>query len=61
MRQGADQIKKMSMEQGGNTHFIAFDDTDLDAAVEGALVAKFRNNGTDLRLCQPHLRPGGHP
>ncbi|WP_333814725.1 NAD-dependent succinate-semialdehyde dehydrogenase [Tabrizicola sp.] len=45
MRQGADQIKKMSMELGGNAPFIVFDDADLDAAVEGALVAKFRNNG----------------
>jgi len=45
MRQGADQIKKMSMELGGNAPFIVFDDADLDDAVEGALVAKFRNNG----------------
>jgi succinate-semialdehyde dehydrogenase/glutarate-semialdehyde dehydrogenase len=45
MRQGADQIKKMSMELGGNAPFIVFDDADLDAAVEGALIAKFRNNG----------------
>ncbi|MBP9182850.1 MAG: NAD-dependent succinate-semialdehyde dehydrogenase [Fuscovulum sp.] len=45
MRQGADQIKKMSMELGGNAPFIVFDDADLDAAVEGALTAKFRNNG----------------
>ena len=45
MRQGADQIKKMSMELGGNAPFIVFDDADLDTAVEGALIAKFRNNG----------------
>ncbi|GGW34633.1 NAD-dependent succinate-semialdehyde dehydrogenase [Gemmobacter lanyuensis] len=45
MRQGADQIKKMSMELGGNAPFIVFNDADLDAAVEGALIAKFRNNG----------------
>ncbi len=45
MRQGADQVKKMSMELGGNAPFIVFDDADLDAAVEGALAAKFRNNG----------------
>jgi succinate-semialdehyde dehydrogenase / glutarate-semialdehyde dehydrogenase len=45
MRQGADQIKKMSMELGGNAPFIIFDDADLDEAVAGALIAKFRNNG----------------
>ena len=45
LRQGADQIKKMSMELGGNAPFIVFDDADLDAAVESALIAKFRNNG----------------
>jgi succinate-semialdehyde dehydrogenase/glutarate-semialdehyde dehydrogenase len=45
MRQGADQIKKMSMELGGNAPFIVFDDADIDAAVEGAMIAKFRNNG----------------
>ena len=45
MRQGADQIKRMSMELGGNAPFIVFNDANLDAAVEGALVAKFRNNG----------------
>src|SRR3546814_4461667 len=45
MRQGADQIKKLSLELGGNAPFIVFDDADLDAAVEGALAAKFRNAG----------------
>ena len=45
LRQGADQVMKMSMELGGNAPFIVFDDADLDAAVEGALIAKFRNNG----------------
>ncbi|WP_377190938.1 NAD-dependent succinate-semialdehyde dehydrogenase [Ruegeria meonggei] len=45
MRQGADTIKKMSLELGGNAPFIVFDDADLDAAVEGAMIAKFRNNG----------------
>ncbi|MDO8360581.1 MAG: aldehyde dehydrogenase family protein, partial [Devosia sp.] len=38
-------IKKLSLELGGNAPFIVFDDADLDAAVEGALIAKFRNNG----------------
>lgn len=45
MRQGASQIKKMSMELGGNAPFIVFDDADLDVAVEGVIAAKFRNNG----------------
>ncbi len=37
MRQGADQIKKLSLELGGNAPFIVFDDADIDAAVEGLL------------------------
>ena len=45
MRQGADQIKRLSLELGGNAPFIVFDDADLDAAVEGAMVSKYRNNG----------------
>jgi len=45
MRQCADQIKKISLELGGNAPFIVFDDADLDAAVEGALVSKYRNAG----------------
>jgi succinate-semialdehyde dehydrogenase/glutarate-semialdehyde dehydrogenase len=45
MRQGADQIKRMSLELGGNAPFIVFDDADLDAAVDGAMVSKYRNNG----------------
>ncbi|MBU2865808.1 NAD-dependent succinate-semialdehyde dehydrogenase [Pacificibacter marinus] len=45
MRQCADTIKKMSLELGGNAPFIVFDDADVDAAVEGAMIAKFRNNG----------------
>lgn len=44
-RQSADTIKKLSLELGGNAPFIVFDDADLDAAVEGAIIAKFRNNG----------------
>jgi len=38
-------VKKVSMELGGNAPFIVFDDADLDKAVEGALVAKYRNSG----------------
>ncbi|MCL7463763.1 NAD-dependent succinate-semialdehyde dehydrogenase [Phaeovulum sp. NW3] len=45
MRQAADQVMKCSMELGGNAPFIVFDDADLDAAVEGAMASKFRNNG----------------
>ncbi len=45
LRQAADQVKKVSMELGGNAPFIVFDDADLDAAVEGAMIAKFRNMG----------------
>ena len=45
LRQAADQVLKCSMELGGNAPFIVFDDADLDKAVEGAMVSKFRNNG----------------
>ncbi|OOY24300.1 succinate-semialdehyde dehydrogenase (NADP(+)) [Thioclava sediminum] len=45
MRQGAETVKKISLELGGNAPFLVFDDADLDAAVEGAMIAKFRNNG----------------
>ena len=45
MRQCADQIKKISLELGGNAPFIVFDDADLDAAVEGAMISKYRNAG----------------
>ncbi|TDX83656.1 succinate-semialdehyde dehydrogenase/glutarate-semialdehyde dehydrogenase [Neorhizobium sp. R1-B] len=44
-RQSAPTIKKLGLELGGNAPFIVFDDADLDAAVEGALIAKYRNNG----------------
>ncbi len=45
LRQAADQVMKCSMELGGNAPFIVFDDADLDAATEGAIACKFRNNG----------------
>nr|WP_225248297.1 NAD-dependent succinate-semialdehyde dehydrogenase [Mesorhizobium sp. J8] len=45
MRQCSGQIKKVSFELGGNAPFIVFDDADVDAAVEGAIQAKFRNAG----------------
>ncbi|HZX31816.1 MAG TPA: NAD-dependent succinate-semialdehyde dehydrogenase [Rhodocyclaceae bacterium] len=45
MAQSAPTLKKISLELGGNAPFLVFDDADLDAAVEGALVAKYRNTG----------------
>ena len=45
LRQASDQVMKCSMELGGNAPFIVFDDADLDSAVEGAIMCKFRNNG----------------
>ncbi|MCB1933158.1 MAG: NAD-dependent succinate-semialdehyde dehydrogenase [Candidatus Accumulibacter sp.] len=45
MAQSAPTIKKLSLELGGNAPFIVFDDADVDAAVEGALIAKYRNTG----------------
>ncbi len=44
-RQCAPTIKKLSLELGGNAPFIVFDDADLDSAVEGAMVSKYRNAG----------------
>jgi succinate-semialdehyde dehydrogenase / glutarate-semialdehyde dehydrogenase len=43
--QAADQVLRVSMELGGNAPFLVFDDADVDAAVEGALIAKMRNGG----------------
>ncbi|NLP33321.1 MAG: NADP-dependent succinate-semialdehyde dehydrogenase [Oligella ureolytica] len=45
MSQCSDQIKKISLELGGNAPFIVFNDADLDAAVEGAMMSKYRNAG----------------
>ena len=45
VEQSAANLQRMSMELGGNAPFLVFADADLDAAVEGALVAKMRNNG----------------
>ncbi|MEV5032836.1 NAD-dependent succinate-semialdehyde dehydrogenase [Sphingobium sp. LMC3-1-1.1] len=45
MEQSAATVKKMSMELGGNAPFIVFDDADIDAAVEGAMLSKYRNSG----------------
>jgi len=45
MRQCAPTVKKLSLELGGNAPFIVFDDADIDSAVEGAMVSKYRNAG----------------
>ena len=45
MQQCAPTVKKLSLELGGNAPFIVFDDADLDSAVEGAMVSKYRNAG----------------
>ncbi|WP_447623873.1 NAD-dependent succinate-semialdehyde dehydrogenase [Acinetobacter baumannii] len=45
LERSAKTLKKVSLELGGNAPFIVFDDADLDAAIEGALIAKFRNVG----------------
>jgi len=45
MERAAPQIKRLSLELGGNAPFIVFDDADIDAAVEGAVASKFRNAG----------------
>ena len=44
-REAAGTIKKLSLELGGNAPFIVFDDADIDAAVEGVLMSKYRNSG----------------
>src|SRR5690606_14360111 len=45
MKQAAENVKKISLELGGNAPFIVFEDADIEAAVEGAMFAKFRNAG----------------
>ena len=45
MRQSADQLQRVSMELGGNAPFIVFEDADVEAAVDGAMIAKMRNMG----------------
>ncbi len=45
MQQCAPSVKRLSLELGGNAPFIVFDDADVDAAVEGAIISKFRNGG----------------
>lgn len=45
MRQSASTVKRLSLELGGNAPFIVFDDADIDAAVAGAILSKYRNAG----------------
>ena len=45
VEQSAGQLQRVSMELGGNAPFLVFDDADVDAAVDGAMVAKMRNMG----------------
>jgi succinate-semialdehyde dehydrogenase / glutarate-semialdehyde dehydrogenase len=45
IKQSADQVQRISMELGGNAPFIVFEDADIDAAIEGAMIAKMRNMG----------------
>src|SRR6202022_96940 len=45
VKQSADKLLRLSMELGGNAPFVVFDDADVDAAVDGAILAKMRNGG----------------
>lgn len=61
MRQAAATVKKVALELGGNAPFIVFDDADLDAAVAGAIAAKFRNMGqTCVCTNRLYLQAGIH-
>ena len=61
MRQCSDQIKKVSLELGGNAPFIVFDDADIDEAVDGAIQAKFRNAGqTCVSANRIYVQAGVH-
>ena len=58
MAQCATQVKKVSLELGGNAPFIVFDDADLDEAVAGALLCKYRNSGQTCISREPDPRAG---
>jgi succinate-semialdehyde dehydrogenase/glutarate-semialdehyde dehydrogenase len=57
--QSADQLQRVSMELGGNAPFLVFDDADLDAAVDGAMIAKMRNMGEACTSANRFLVQGG--
>jgi len=59
MMQCAGQVKKISLELGGNAPFIVFDDADLDAAVQGAIASKYRNTGQTCVCANRLLVQGG--
>ncbi len=59
MKQCAGTVKKTSMELGGNAPFIVFNDADLDEAVQGAMVSKFRNTGQTCVCANRLLVQGG--
>src|SRR5690606_36580367 len=59
LAQAADQVMKCSMEIGGNAPFIVFDDADPDAAAEGAMSSKYRNNGQNcVCVTRIHVQAG---
>jgi succinate-semialdehyde dehydrogenase/glutarate-semialdehyde dehydrogenase len=61
LRQCADQVKKVSLELGGNAPFIVFDDANVDEAVDGAIQAKFRNAGqTCVSANRLYVQSGVH-
>ena len=59
MKGAADNIKRLSLELGGNAPFIVFDDADIDRAVEGAIASKFRNGGQTCVCCNRILVQSG--
>ena len=61
LKEAADQVLNCSMELGGNAPFVVFDDADLDAALDGAMIAKMRNGGEACTAANRFYRAGGHP
>jgi succinate-semialdehyde dehydrogenase/glutarate-semialdehyde dehydrogenase len=59
MKGAADNIKRLSLELGGNAPFVVFDDADVDRAVEGAIASKFRNGGQTCVCCNRILVQSG--
>jgi len=59
LQQSAATVKKVTLELGGNAPFIVFDDADLEKAVEGALIAKFRNSGQTCVCANRFFIQGG--